>query len=142
MAKAGRPELYTPEIAEKIVERLSNGETLIEICNTDGIPSRASIFRWYKSHPEFEAQCARARTLKGEVFESKAVAIAEAVLRGELDHKAGQAAANIYQWAAKVNCPKMYSDRVQHSNADEKPFEIEVKSDKEVINLFLQGVLK
>jgi len=86
------------------------------------MPSRSTVDRWNKSVPGFEAQCARARLQKGEVFEQKAVSIADAIARGQMDPNAGRSAANIYQWAAKVNCPQRYSDRIDIGNAGGKPF--------------------
>lgn len=39
-AKRGRPTKYTPELAERICERLSGGEPLTRICAEAGMPDR------------------------------------------------------------------------------------------------------
>ena len=44
--KTGRPSKYTPEIATKIVEQLSEGIPLREICRQEGMPAWRTIYDW------------------------------------------------------------------------------------------------
>ena len=44
--KTGRPSKYTPEIAQEIVERLSNAEPLRQICRDEGMPDWRTIYDW------------------------------------------------------------------------------------------------
>lgn len=39
-----RPSTYTPELADLICERLANGESLLQVCRDDGMPSKATIY--------------------------------------------------------------------------------------------------
>lgn len=57
----GRPELYTPELADEVIERLSAGEPLAQICRSEHIPALRTVNRWTETNPEFLARFARAR---------------------------------------------------------------------------------
>jgi len=52
---------YTEEIANRICERMIEGEDIVTICKDEEMPSRRTVYRWMDEHPEFDTQCARAR---------------------------------------------------------------------------------
>ncbi|MFT8365828.1 MAG: hypothetical protein ABF623_08185 [Gluconobacter cerinus] len=59
---APRHRLYTPEIAEEILERLSDGESLASICGREGMPSRGAVNHWViNDHEGFASRYACAR---------------------------------------------------------------------------------
>lgn len=65
----GRPAIYAPAIAETILERLMDGQSLRKICEDEAMPSRSTVLRWLAADTEgFEAKYARARVaqLMGE----------------------------------------------------------------------------
>jgi transposase-like protein len=45
-AGRGRPSLCTAEIADRILEQLSNGRRIGEICGDPGVPSAAAVRQW------------------------------------------------------------------------------------------------
>jgi hypothetical protein len=57
----GRPTAYTEEIAAGICERLVMGESLRNICQSDGVPHLSTIMRWlgHKDHAVFRELYAR-----------------------------------------------------------------------------------
>jgi len=57
----GRPRKFNAEIAERICERLAEGEPLLDICQDKEFPSRRTVQRWVRSEPEFAYQYALAR---------------------------------------------------------------------------------
>lgn len=59
---------FTQEIADKICERLADGESLRSICLGDGMPSRSTIFLWLESSEEFRTKYARARGFQAETL--------------------------------------------------------------------------
>lgn len=61
MAKMGRPTLFNDEIAERIVERLANGEPLKRICEDESMPNYSTVLRWQDRHPDFGMLSARAK---------------------------------------------------------------------------------
>ena len=52
MAKAGRPSKLTPELTEKIVSLLAEGNYVETVCNYVGL-SKETFYRWLKTNPEF-----------------------------------------------------------------------------------------
>lgn len=61
-AKAKVPEDgYTQEIHDAILERLSQGRSLLSICRNDDMPSHATVLRWRKKYPDLDEAIPRAR---------------------------------------------------------------------------------
>lgn len=54
---------YTTEIADKICERIAEGEPLRAICRDEGMPAWRTVYDWINKFPEFAARIARAREL-------------------------------------------------------------------------------
>jgi len=60
----GRPTRYTAAVAERICDRLANGETLRSVCRDKGMPPENTVRRWVlEDRNGFSAQYARARDL-------------------------------------------------------------------------------
>jgi hypothetical protein len=53
--------MYTQEVADAICEHLADGLSLREICRMDGMPGRATVFRWLGENEAFRDQYARAK---------------------------------------------------------------------------------
>jgi hypothetical protein len=70
----GRPSKYTPELATEIVQRLSEGEPLRQICRDDHMPDWRTIYDWMYRNEELSAAIAHARELGQD-------AIAEDIMR-------------------------------------------------------------
>lgn len=47
-APMGRPSGFSEEIAGEICDRLSAGESLIEICEDDHMPAETTVYRWLR----------------------------------------------------------------------------------------------
>jgi len=56
-----RPSTFSQQTADKILDRISEGEMLIKICREDDMPERKTVYTWMTSHPEFRDAYARAR---------------------------------------------------------------------------------
>ena len=57
----GRPRKVTAEMAERICDRLCEGETLRRICQDAEFPSRRTVQRWVRDNAQFAMQYAIAR---------------------------------------------------------------------------------
>ena len=57
----GRPSAFTPEIAESIIQGLSEGTPLTVICAGDGMPGIRTVYDWMDRDAAFSADIARAR---------------------------------------------------------------------------------
>jgi transposase-like protein len=53
---------YTPDIGEFICARIEDGETVADICRQPTMPSRATIYYWVKTRPDFGLLFEAART--------------------------------------------------------------------------------
>jgi len=65
---AGRPSSYTEEIAAEICRRIVAGEGLRKICETPGMPHRATVYEWLANTPTFNDQYARAREHQADAW--------------------------------------------------------------------------
>jgi hypothetical protein len=72
-----RPTDYKPSLADTICELIADGKSLREICKSDDMPNRATVFRWLNAHEEFSDQYARAREEQAETLADEIVGIAD-----------------------------------------------------------------
>ncbi len=59
--KRGRRSTYTPAIAARICDRITQGESLVTICKRKGAPSQRAVYRWLEDNAAFRQRYARAR---------------------------------------------------------------------------------
>lgn len=113
-----RPSKYTQAVLESIVERLSGGEPMAQICRDDGMPAYRTVKDWIDGKPEVSAAIARARD---EGFDAIAARLRETA-RGQGDSTADvQRDKLIIDTDLKLLAkwdPKRYGDKVQHADSD------------------------
>jgi hypothetical protein len=68
---------YDPVLAEEILERLADGDSLASICHDEGMPDERSVRRWARNHGEFGDQYAIARRLGYEKRADELLEIAD-----------------------------------------------------------------
>src|SRR5690606_10358485 len=121
-----RPTDYNDQIADVICERIADGESLRGICACEGMPSKATVFRWLGKHKGFPAQYARARDEQAESFADEMVAISDEretkiVMAGEDEAGAvfdatavarNRLRIDARKWVASKLKPKKYGDRM------------------------------
>lgn len=73
----GRPSTYTQEIADTICERIANGESLKAICEEEGMPDKATVFRWLAANEHFRDNYARAREAQADALFDDILSIAD-----------------------------------------------------------------
>lgn len=75
----GRPTIYSQEIANQICARLANGESLVNICLSKGMPEARTVHYWLidGKHEEFFLKYARARDIQAEVMFDEILNIAD-----------------------------------------------------------------
>lgn len=62
MSDAKHPDSALRQATEEsILERLANGESLVQICKSPGMPSRMTVQRWQSDDDEFDVAVMRAR---------------------------------------------------------------------------------
>lgn len=121
----GRPTTYSPEVADRILERLAGGESLRAICRDEGMPSESTARSWVKDRPELAARYARARDqgldcLADEILEiadtpeigekAKETPTGTEVTRADMtEHRRLKIEAR--KWYLSKLAPKRYGDR-------------------------------
>lgn len=102
-----RPSSYTVQLADEICDRLIEGESMYQICQSDHMPFYTTIWRWQEAHPDFAKKCARARVLQGEFMDHKVLETAENC-KSKDDSYAARVKIAAYQWRAMKLDPKKY----------------------------------
>jgi len=64
--KTTRGNTYTEHMGNLICIRLAEGESLNKICKDEGMPDKATVFRWLGAEASFCDKYARARELQAE----------------------------------------------------------------------------
>ena len=158
----GRPTKFTKTLADKICERLADGESMRSVCRDEALPCMSTIFSWLREKPEFlqqyeiaKEECADALVedmldiadnhaaqplLKdGEpvVIDGKVVMMVDAV---GVNH--ARLRVDTRKWAASKLKPKKYGDKIQAelTGANGGPIELNHLSDQE-LQIRLDAVL-
>ena len=63
-----RESSYTEEKADLICEWIASGKTLNKLCQVNPDINRATVYRWFKSIPEFKEKYEEARTFQWETW--------------------------------------------------------------------------
>jgi hypothetical protein len=62
----GRQSTYTQEIADIICERMSEGNSLLSICDSDDMPCMSTVFKWLTQQPTFAENYTRAMAARAD----------------------------------------------------------------------------
>lgn len=134
---AGRPSLYSDELALQICERLADGETLRAVCATPGYPDERTVRRWAldDKHP-FSPQYTRARELGYHKMADDLIEIADDgtndyVTKSNKDGSTYEALnaehvqrsrlrVDIRKWLLSKALPKMWGDKLELTGKDGK----------------------
>ena len=57
----GRPTIYTPELANEVLARLTMGQSLRTVCRNDHLPAIQTVYNWMSSRPEFMERYTQAK---------------------------------------------------------------------------------
>lgn len=78
MSGPGRPSLYTDEIATEILRRVADGESVREICKTEGMPAPSTVRGWVVDDLHgFSERSARAHAVGRESLAEECLDIAD-----------------------------------------------------------------
>lgn len=124
----GRPSEYSQDVADRICQRISEGESLRSVCRDVDMPSVSTVMRWLQAIPSFRPQYRRAREALVEVWADELVDIADdsthdTVTRTTpqgreyeaVDHENIQRAklrVDTRKWMMSKMLPRQYGDRV------------------------------
>lgn len=134
----GRPTDFTKELADEILERMTDGESLRSICIDKRMPGRSTVFRWLQANSEFRELYTFAREAQADAFVDEIVHIADTPITAEVvtektvtlgsgkeaklqpvtEKRIGDAVersklmVDARKWAASKQAPKKYGERI------------------------------
>lgn len=143
--KKASKSTYSRQVADIICIRLSEGESLKEIVRAEGMPDRATVYRWLLEQPVFCDMYTRAREEQADTLADEIIAIAdESPEINEIRDKHGEvidikidSGYVAYQkqriearkWTAMKLKPKKYGDKLELAGDPDNPVKVEVQSE-------------
>ncbi len=140
--------VYTPEIVEEILKRVSDGEPLAQVCRDEHMPHRDTFYDWLKADDELSRRFARARDLGFDMIALDALRIADTTCEGVeteesengvkvkrsdmLGHRKLQVETRL-KLLAKWD-PKRYGERVAHDHGGQDGNPIKTTSVAATVN--------
>jgi hypothetical protein len=112
--KAGRPSTYSPKLADRICQRLANGESLRAICADPNMPDKATVLRWADRNPEFRGRYARARELLVEFWADELIAISD----GNDDVSRDRLRVDARKWLVARLSPRRFGETLEGPDGD------------------------
>lgn len=73
----GRPSDYTQDLADRMCAQLADGVSLRKVCDAEGMPDKATVFRWLRTIPEFRDQYTRAKEESADILAEEVLEIAD-----------------------------------------------------------------
>lgn len=145
MAKAarrrGRPTLYSKAMANKICERIMQGQALGTVASEVKVDT-VTIYRWIEKHPEFRNMYAHAREWQADLLADEILAIADepmtvdVLIGGEMRPVVSMVAVkharlriDARKWYVSKLAPKKYGNRLNTtvSRPNGGPVQVQVK---------------
>ncbi len=150
--KVGHSSIYTTKLALELCARLAVGESLVEICRSDKMPSYRTVMNWlFNDFPaddqrtEFAQLYARARKIQAETYADQMIVLADQDAKDvlyDLDGHPVQATSvriNRHRlqidtrWKIVTKLLPKFSDRATPERDDEAtPIEVEVLDPREL----------
>lgn len=134
---SGRPSDFTPELADRICARLSDGESLRTVCTADDMPDKATVFRWLRTNQAFCDQYTRAKEESADALSDEMLDISDDarndwMLRNHGEDDPGWVANGEHiqrsrlrietrKWLASKLKPKKYGEKLALGGADDLP---------------------
>ena len=117
-----RPSIYTQSILDEIVERLSSGEPMAQICRDEGMPSYSTVYSWMQTKEEVSKAIACAREEGEDVIASNTRLIARGTsVESTKDVQRDKLIIDTdLKLLAKWN-PKKYGDKIGIGGAEDLP---------------------
>jgi hypothetical protein len=127
---------FTQELADEICARIADGESLKAICEEQGMPHRATVFRWLAAHETFRDMYAHARLSQADALFDEILGIADTPMIGEktketsdgktetttgdmIEHRRLQV--DTRKWMAARLAPKKYGDKLELAGDPNNP---------------------
>lgn len=123
---------YTEEVAERICERVGEGEPLRQVCRDEGFPSWRTVYRWIEEQPEFASRFAHARARGFDAIAEDCLDIADETAHDSVATEQGERPNTEWISRSKLRVetrlkllakwdPKRYGEKLALGGADDLP---------------------
>lgn len=106
--KVGRPTNFNEKIAEKLCNRIAEGESIRSICKDNDMPALSTVMKWKHDFPEFMEQYDEAKQSQVEHLFNELLEIADT---GE-DVARDRLRVDTRKWFLSKVAPKIYGDKM------------------------------
>lgn len=114
--------VYTPEIADIILARISEGLTVQAAIKGIGFPSLPEFYAWLRESEEFRRAYGIARECKADTLVEEALELSDDVPEDKDAIAKATLQVNTRKWIAARFLPKVYGDKVEHSGEITNPY--------------------
>jgi hypothetical protein len=112
-AKSGRPPTLTDAQIDELLQRITDGDSLLSIVN-NGVdwPSYSTVFRRIENDVEFRARYDRARQVQAERWADELVTLSDSLPENATAEQIGAVKLQIdtRKWIISKRLPKVYGD--------------------------------
>lgn len=106
----GRPSKISEKLTDEICDRISEGESLRDICAGKAMPNKSTVLRWMHVDDDFATKYARARELQADTIFEQMQDVADD--GNPEDVQRAKLRVSTMQWRASKLAPKRYGDKV------------------------------
>ena len=114
-------DTYSEEMAVRICERMVGGDSLLKVCQTDGFPSIATVYRWRAAHPEFDHLLHRASQDQTDTFAMQMIDISNETVTSMPEAARQRERIHTLMWICARQRPKKWGDKLQVGGAEDLP---------------------
>ena len=105
------PSTYSHALAERIAERIAEGESLAAICAGDDMPAMEEVIAWQRHDPEFAKLLDGARQARAEVFLDQVLEVIEKLERGDIPVDEAEVTIEGLKLLVECSNPEAYGPR-------------------------------
>lgn len=120
MNKGGRPSEYTQDIADRICNELSEGNSLRTVCKADDMPSATTVFNWMRTQEGFLEQYTRAKQESADAMAEDVLSISDEVYEDKYAVAKARLQVETRKWLMAKMKPKKYGDKLDVTSDGEK----------------------
>ena len=118
---AQRPTKKTPEVIERLIEGIADGQTLRALCREEGMPNWRTVYDWIDADEELAARFERARAIGFDAIAEDIISNVDNVMAiGEHIQRSKLQVETRLKLLAKWH-PKKYGDKLAIGGADDLP---------------------
>lgn len=121
----GPGSMYSPELAQMILDLYVDGSSLTKISQLEGMPSYNTLIRWVRDKSDFRAALKASRVARAFHFEERIVEIADKPI-GKDDVPGERLRFDVLRWGAEVGSPDDFGKKMVVQGDESRPIVFKV----------------